>query len=49
MIWYVLVLAIGLGVLYKRRTQRIAIGLFIVYAVIAACIALVKSSFGGSN
>jgi hypothetical protein len=48
-IWYVLVLAIGLGVLFKRPTGRIAIGLFIVYAVIAVGIALVKSSFGGSN
>jgi hypothetical protein len=49
MVWYVIVLAIGLAVLYKRRTQRIAIGLFVVYAVIAVCIALFKSSFGGSN
>lgn len=49
MIWYVLVLAIGLGVLYKRQTRSIAIGLFVVYALIAVCIALVKSSFGGSN
>ena len=49
MVWYVIVLAIGLGVLYKRRTQPIAIALFVFYAVIAVCIALVKSSFGGSN
>jgi hypothetical protein len=49
MVWYCLVLAIGLAVLYKRRTQPIAIGLFVVYAVIAIAIGLVKSSFGGSN
>jgi hypothetical protein len=49
LVWYVVVLAIGLGVLYKRRTQPIAISLFAVYAVIAVCIALIKTSFGGSN
>ena len=49
MVWYVIVLAIGLGVLYKRRTQGIAMGLFAVYAVIGICIAVFKSSFGGSN
>jgi hypothetical protein len=48
-IWYVIVLAIGLAVLYKRRTQPIAASLFIVYGVIAVVIALVKSSLGGSN
>lgn len=48
-IWYVVVLAIGLAVLYRRRTQPIAISLFAVYAVVAVGIALVKSSFGGSN
>jgi hypothetical protein len=49
LIWYVIVLAIGLAVLYKRRTQPIAISLFVVYGVIAVVVALVKSSFGGSN
>lgn len=34
-IWFVLTLAIGLGVLYKRKTSGIATGLFIVYAIIA--------------
>jgi Yip1-like protein len=48
MIWYVMVLAIGLGVLYRRRTRPIAIGLFAVYAVIAIVIALVKSQLGGA-
>ena len=36
-------LAIGLGVLYQRRTQPIAISLLSVYAVIAIVIALFKS------
>ena len=46
LIWYVVVLAIGLGVLYKRRTQPIAISLLSVYAVIASCIALVQEPRG---
>ena len=45
-IWSVIVLAIGLGVLYKRRTQPIAISLLSVYAVIAVVIALLKSRGG---
>jgi hypothetical protein len=32
LIWYLLVLAIGLGVLYRRRTQPIAITLYAIYA-----------------
>ena len=45
-IWSVVVLAMGLGVLYKRRTQPIAISLLSVYAVIALVIALLKSRGG---
>ena len=45
-VWSVVVLAIGLGVLYKRRTQPIAISLLSVYAVIALVIALFKSRGG---
>jgi hypothetical protein len=41
LIWYVVVLAIGLAVLYRRRTQPIAISLLGVYAVIALVIAVV--------
>jgi len=48
LIWYIIVLAIGLGVLYRRRTQPIAISLLSVYAVIALCIALFKSRVGGA-
>jgi Yip1 domain len=49
LIWQLIVLAIGLGVLYRKRTQPIAITLFVVYGVIALIIAAVRSSFGGSN
>jgi hypothetical protein len=45
-IWAVVVTAIGLGVLYKRRTQPIAIALLGVYAVIAIGFALLKSRGG---
>jgi len=45
-IWSVIVLAIGLGVLYRRRTQPIAYTLFGIYAVIILCAAAVMSAFG---
>jgi hypothetical protein len=48
LIWYIVVLAIGLAVLYRRRTQPIAISLLVVYAVIAVVIAVVKSRVGGA-
>jgi hypothetical protein len=47
-VWWVFVLAIGLGVLYRRRTQPIAIGLFSVYAVIAVVAAAIMSRMGGT-
>jgi hypothetical protein len=47
-IWYLVVLAIGLGVLYRRKTSSIAIGLLGVYLVIALAIAAFRSSLGGS-
>jgi hypothetical protein len=46
LIWWIVVLAIGLGVLYKRRTQPIAISLLAVYAVITLGIAAFKSRGG---
>ncbi len=49
LIWWVVVLAIGLGALYRRRTQPIAIGLFAVYAVIILAAAAVMSAFGRTN
>jgi hypothetical protein len=48
LIWGVLVLAIGLGVLYRRRTQPIATTLLAVYAVIAVIIAFIGSRMGGA-
>ena len=48
-IWYFVVLAIGLGVLYKRRTQGIAMTLFAIYGVIILVLAAVMSRFGGTN
>jgi len=45
-IWWLVLLAIGLGVLYKRRTQGLAMGLFAVYAVIIVGIAAVMSALG---
>lgn len=42
-IWWLVVLAIGLAVLYRRKTQPIAYTLFGIYAVIALCIAAFMS------
>lgn len=49
LIWQLILLAIGLGVLYRRRTQPIATTLFVVYGVIALMIAAVMTRFGGTN
>ena len=43
LVWWLIVLAIGLAVLYRRRTRPIAITLLSVYGVIAIAIALLKS------
>ena len=42
-IWWLIVLAMGLAVLYRRRTQPIAITLFSIYAVIIVAIAAFTS------
>ena len=42
-IWWIIVVAMGLAVLYRRKTQPIAITLFAVYAVIAIGIAAIMS------
>jgi Yip1 domain len=47
-LWYFLVLAIGLGVLYRRRTQPIAMTLYGIYAVIVIVAAAVMSRLGGA-
>jgi hypothetical protein len=49
MVWYVLVLAIGLAVLYRRRTQPIAVTLFAIYGVIALGYAVFPMLRGGGN
>ena len=43
-IWGTLSVAIGLGVLYKRRTAPIAWTLFLVYFVIVAAVAAIRSA-----
>lgn len=48
LIWWVAVLAIGLGVLYRRKAGPIAIGLFVVYGIIAIIIAAVTSGRAGA-
>lgn len=47
-IWWFTSLAIGLGVLYKRRTGPIALGLLAVYIVIALLVAVVRSALSGA-
>jgi len=47
-IWWLIVLSIGLGVLYRRRTQSVAIGLFSVYVIGILLIATVMNMFGRS-
>jgi hypothetical protein len=47
-IWWMLSLAIGLGVLYRKRTGPIAITLLAVYAVIAVIIAAIKMASTGA-
>jgi hypothetical protein len=49
LIWWVLVLATGIAVLYRRRTQPVAMSLFAVYALIAVTAAGVMSYLGGSK
>jgi hypothetical protein len=49
LIWWVVVLGIGLAVLYKRRTGPIVASLLATYAVIAAVIAVIMRAFAGSQ
>jgi hypothetical protein len=46
-IWWMLSLAIGLGVLYRKRTAPIAITMFAVYVVIGMIIAAIKTASTG--
>ena len=47
-IWWMVNLAIGLGVLYKRRTGPIAVGMLAVYLAIALIVAGVKTALSGA-
>src|SRR5207248_2922240 len=47
-IWWMISLAIGLGVLYRKRTGPIAVTLLIVYFVIGIVIAAVKTAMSGA-
>jgi hypothetical protein len=47
-IWWTVVLAIGMSVLYKRRTQGILTAFLVVYAVIAVAIAAFLTMRAGS-
>lgn len=47
-IWWTVVLAIGMAVLYKRRMQGILTGFLVVYAVVALAIAGIMSLRAGS-
>ena len=47
-IWVIVNLAIGVGVLYKRRTAPIATSLLVLYAVIAVCVAAIGVAFSGA-
>ena len=46
-IWYLVVVAIGLGAVYRRKWTGVAGGLFAVYVLIGLVIATVKVALGG--
>jgi hypothetical protein len=46
-VWELIVTAIGLGVLYRRRSTGIAVGLIVAYLVIAGVVIAGMSSFMG--
>jgi hypothetical protein len=48
LIWWVINLAIGLGVLYRRRTAPIATAMLAVYGAIGLTIAAVRSALAGA-
>lgn len=47
-IWWMVSLAIGLGVLYRRRTTPIAVTMLIVYACIALVVAAARTAVAGA-
>ena len=46
-IWYLMVLAIGLAAVYRRRTAPVAAGLLVVYVLIGLAVTAVKAVLGG--
>ncbi len=46
-IWYLVVLAIGVGAVYRRKWNSIAVGFFTVYVLIGLVIATIKAFLGG--
>ena len=46
-IWYLVVLAIGLAAVYRRKWTSVALGLFVVYVLIGLAIAAIKAVLGG--
>jgi hypothetical protein len=47
LVWWLVSLAIGLGVLYRKRTAPIATRLLVIYVAIGLIIAAVKTAFAG--
>jgi hypothetical protein len=47
-VWWVMVLAIGLAVVYRRKTRPIAISFFAIYGVIAVAVAAFQAMRSGS-
>jgi len=47
-VWWFVSLAIGLGVLYRKRTGPIAVTLLVTYSVIALVIAAIQSALSGA-
>jgi hypothetical protein len=48
LVWWLFVMAIGLAVLYRRRTQSVFLSLLTVYALIACAVGAYKAVSGGS-
>jgi hypothetical protein len=49
MVWWIVVLAIGLAALYRLRTRMVAAGLLAAYAAIAALLAGTMAALGGNS
>ena len=47
-LWWMVNLSIGFGVLYKRRTGPIIVGMLIAYVVIAVAVAAIRSALSGA-